>query len=153
MCPACYHVKLCMQVRVDSIHTAGGYRQQLQRVFQEKTLPEQRSVGDFATGMTLKEIPNGSLVQEFMLVFGTPLAGYGTASLSKKSLLSTEVVFVPVEVASSVAGLISRNEIIAGTFRFFSFLFLVGGGSLLVLSIAPPLVKSLLHPKSDSDAE
>ncbi len=128
-------------VRVESVHSAGGFRQVLQRVFQEKTLPEQRSMGDFATSVALKEIPNGSLTREFMLVFGTPLAGYGCAVLSKSSFFSGgEVTFTPVEVSSSITSLISRNETIAKTFKFLSFMFLVGGGTVLVLSAVPLLV-------------
>ncbi len=128
-------------VRVESVHSAGGFRQVLQRVFQEKTLPEQRSMGDYATSVALKEIPNGSLTREFMLVFGTPIAGYGCAVLSQSSFFSGgEVTFTPVEVSSSISSLISRNEAIVKTFKFLSFMLMVGGGTVLVLSAIPLLV-------------
>lgn len=133
-------------VRVESVHTAGGFRQILQRVFQEKTLPEQRSMGDYATSVALKEIPNGSLTREFMLVFGTPLAGYGCAVLTKSSFFSGgEVAFTPVEVSSSIPSLISRNEMIVKTFKFLSFMLLVGGGTVLVLSAIPLVVGLVSH--------
>ena len=40
-------------IRVESVHAAGGFRQVLQHVYQEKTIPEQRSMGDYATNITL----------------------------------------------------------------------------------------------------
>ena len=73
-------------IRVQSVHNAGGFRQILERVWQEKVNPESRSIGDHATNVALQEIPNGSLTREFLLVFGT---SYGTASLKDKSLLSS----------------------------------------------------------------
>ena len=131
-------------IRVESVHTAGGCRQVLQSIFQEKILPEQRSMGDYATSVALKEIPSGSLTREFMLVFGTPLAGYGCAVLTKSSFFSGgEVSFTPVEVSSSISSLISRNEMIAKTFKFLSFVLLVGGGTVVVLSAVPLVVRLL----------
>ena len=129
-------------VRVESVHVAGGFRQILQRVYQEKTLPEQRSMGDYATSVALREIPNGSLTREFLLVFGTSLAGYGNAVLQKSSIWSGgEIVFSPMEVGTTIHGLIARNEMIAKTYKFFSLMFLIGGGSVLFFSIAPFVIK------------
>lgn len=131
-------------VRVESVHNAGGYRQVLQRVFQEKVLPEKRSMGDYATTVALKEIPNGSLTREYLLVFGTSIAGYGSAVLHNQSIISSgEVVFTPKEVGSSIRGLISRSEMIASTYRFFSMLLFLAGGSLLVLTVTPLLMRAL----------
>lgn len=134
-------------VRVESVHNAGGFRQILQRVYQEKTLPEKRSVGDYATNITLREIPNGSLTREFLLVFGSTVAGYGSAVLQKQSFLSSgEIVFTPREVSSSIHSLISRNEMVASTLRFFSLVFLLGGGSILLISATPAIIK-FLYPE------
>lgn len=132
--------------RVESVHNAGGFRQLLQKVFQEKTFPEQRTMGDYATNITLKEIPNGSLTREFLLVFGTSMGAYGNAVLTNQSFFSGgEIVFTPKEVGTSISGLISRNEMIAKTFKFLSFLFLFAGGSILLLS-AVPIVFKFLKP-------
>ena len=131
-------------VRVESVHSAGGFRQILQRVYQEKTLPEKRSTGDYATNITLREIPNGSLTREFLLVFGTTVAGYGSAVLQKQSFLSSgEIVFTPREVSSSIRSLISRNEMVANTLRFFSLVFLLGGGSILLITVTPAIIQFL----------
>ena len=131
-------------VRVESVHSAGGFRQILQRVYQEKTLPEKRSTGDYATNITLREIPNGSLTREFLLVFGTTMAGYGSAVLQKQSFLSSgEIVFTPREVSSSIRSLISRNEMVANTLRFFSLVFLLGGGSILLITVTPAIIQFL----------
>ena len=136
-------------VRVEMVHNAGGFRQLLQKVFQEKTLPEQRTMGDYATNITLREIPNGSFTREFLLVFGTSLGAYGNAVLTKQSLFSSgEVVFMPKEVGSSISSLISRNEMIASMFKFFSVMFLFAGGSILLLSAVPIFFKFLV-PSTD----
>ena len=134
-------------IRVEAVHNAGGFRQILQRVFQEKILPEKRTTGDYATNITLKEIPNGSLTREFLLVFGSTVAGYGNAVLQKQSFLSSgEIVFTPREVSSSIRSLISRNEMIASTFRFFSLVFVIAGGSILLLTVTP-VVLQFLYPR------
>ena len=124
-------------VRVNSVNDAGGFQSVLKLVFQEKSLPEKRSIGDFATGIALSEIPNGSHVKEFVLLFGSPLAAVGTATLSKQSMFNTDVVFIPKEVAPSISELFSRNEVMASTYKFISFLLLIGGGALIVFSLAP----------------
>lgn len=132
-------------VRVEMVHNAGGFRQLLQKVFQEKTQPEQRTMGDYATNITLREIPNGSFTREFLLVFGTSMGAYGNAVLTNQSLLSSgEVVFAPKEVGSSISNLILRNEMIANTFKFLSFVFLFAGGSILLLSAVPIFFKFLM---------
>ena len=136
-------------VRVHSAHRAGGFRQALQRVYQEKTQPEKRSMGDYATTLTLKETPNGSLTREYLLVFGTSLAGYGSAVLQNQSLFSSgEVVFTPSEVGSSIHSLISRNEMIASAYRFISLVLILAGGSILVISVAP-LLLNILVPREE----
>ena len=131
-------------VTIRSVEKAGGFRQILDKVYQFKTPPESRSIGDHATNMELREIPNGNLTREFMLVFGTTIGAYGSATLSGQSFLSSgDVSFTPVEVASSVSSLISRNEMSASAFRLFSYISLIGGGTVLVLCLAPMLLKLL----------
>ena len=129
-------------VRVEGVHTAGGFRGLLQRVFQEKRIPEQRSLGDFATNVvTLKEIPNGSLTRDYLLLFNVSLAGFGSAVLQNQSRFSSgEVVFTPSEVGHSIRGLISRNEMMASAVRMVSVVLLVAGGTVLVFSLTPLLV-------------
>ena len=128
-------------VRVEGVHTAGGFRSLLHRVYQDKRVPEQRSFGDFATNMTLKEVPSGSLTRDYLLLFNTSLAGFGSAVLQNESLFSSgEVVFAPSEVGGSIRGLITRNEMFAGALRVVSLVLLVGGGSILVLTLTPLVV-------------
>lgn len=129
-------------VRVESVHTAGGFSNLLQRVFQDKRVPEQRSIGDFATNVvTLQEIPNGTLTRDYLLLFNTTLAGFGSAVLQKQSLFSSgEVVFTPTEVNSSIRGLITRNEMMADAMKIVSVILLVAGGGILVFSLTPILV-------------
>lgn len=137
-------------ITVQSIHNAGGFRQILERVWQEKVAPDSRSLGDYATSTVLKEIPNGSHTSELLLVFGSSLGAYGTATLQNKSLLTSgNVVFTPSEVSSSIEGLISRNEIIVSTLKFFSMVFLLGGGGILLLSMVPLAMKALGYRKEE----
>lgn len=131
-------------ITVQSVHSAGGFRQILERVWQDKQLPESRSLGDFATNTTLREIPNGLHTREFLLLFGTSLGAYGTASLQGTGYISSgTITFTPIEVNSSIRGLISRNELIVSTLRFFSMLLLVGGGGILLLASVPLVMKVL----------
>ena len=134
-------------VRVEGVHRAGGFRQLLQRVFQDKRIPEQRSLGDFATNVvTLKEVPNGSLTRDYLLLFNVSLAGYGSAVLQNQSLFSSgDVVFTPTEVGHSIRGLISRNEMMASALRFMSAVMLIAGGSILVFTVTPVLVGLVLR--------
>lgn len=134
-------------VKVTTVHQAGGFRQVLQPVWQEKVLPDSRQMGDYLTNMTLREIPNGSLTREFLLVFGTSIGAYGSASLQQKQsgFFSNEeaVIFSPVEVGTSIRALISRNELIVNGMKFVSLVFLVGGGSIIVITFLPLLLKLL----------
>ena len=134
-------------IRVESVHRAGGFRQLLQRVFQYEHVPEQRSLGDFATNVvTLKEIPNGTLTRDYLLLFNVSLAGYGSAVLQNQSLLSSgDVIFTPTEVARSINGLISKNEMMAGVMRFVSVVMLVAGGSILVFTLTPVIVRLVMR--------
>lgn len=138
-------------IRVDSVNKAGGFRQLLQRVYQHKTMPEQRTIGDFATNVvTLKEVPNGALTRDYLLLFGTPLAGYGAAVLQQQSSVlnvfrDREVLFTPTEVGSSMRDLISRNEMIASALKFASVVLLVAGGSIFLFSVTPLVVGLVLR--------
>lgn len=140
-------------VRVNAVNEAAGFQSVLKLVFQEKTVPENRSLGDFATGLTLSEIPNGSHIQEFVLLFGSPLAGVGTAVLSKQSMFSSEITFTPQEVAPSISELFHRNEVMASTYRFLSLLLLFGGGTLIIFSVAPLVYRYYLKQSGARSTE
>lgn len=143
-------------VNVTTIHTAGGFRQVLQRVWQEKVPPDSRHMGDYLTNITLREIPNGSLTREFLLVFGTSIGAYGSATLQQKQsgiFSSEEIVnFSPVEVGTSIRALISRNELIVNGMKFVSLIFLVGGGSIMLITLLPLLLK-LVRGEDDERTE
>lgn len=132
-------------VSVNSVHNAGGFRQILERVWQEKIAPDSRHMGDYLTNITLREIPNGSLTREFLLVFGTSIGAYGSASLQKQSgfFANEEVAFAPVEVGTSIRALIYRNELIVNSMKFASLVLLLGGGSIVLITILPLLLKVL----------
>ena len=131
-------------VTMSTVHTAGGFRQVLQRVWQEKIGPDSRHMGDYLTNITLREIPNGSLTREFLLVFGTSIGAYGSASLQKSQsgfFTSEEVTFSPVEVGTSIRALISRNELIVNSMKFVSLVLLLGGGSIMLITFLPLLFR------------
>lgn len=142
-------------VTVQGVHNASGFRLILERVWQERLQPDSRSLGDYATGKDLKEIPNGSLTREFMLTFGTSLGAYGAASIgSSKSFLSSgEVTFTPFVVSSSIQGLISQNEAIVTALKFFSMVCVVGGGGILLLSVVPLVLKACGYQVTSNDEE
>lgn len=134
-----------------SVKKAGGFRQILERVWQDKTAPDSRSFGDYATNMTVKEMPNGSLTSEYLLVFGSSMAAYGIASLNNQSLLSNGTVkLVPTEVSSSIQGLISRNEMIVDVLKFFSVVLFVAGGGVLLFSAIPLAMAAFSSEESGS---
>jgi hypothetical protein len=131
-------------VNVSTVHRAGGFRQVLQRVWQEKIGPDSRHMGDYLTNITLREIPNGYLTREFLLVFGTSIGAYGSASLQKSQsgfFASEEVTFAPVEVGTSIRALISRNELIVNSMKFVSLVLLLGGGSIMLITFLPLLFR------------
>ena len=131
-------------VTVQPIHNAGGFRQILERVWQERVGPDSRSLGDYATNTELKEISNGSHTREFLLTFGTTLGAYGTATLQSKTFLSSgSINFIPSEVSSSIQGLMETRELIVSVFSFMSLLFVVGGGGLLLFSTVPLVMRAL----------
>lgn len=138
-------------VRVESIHQASYFRSLMELVYQDRSIPEQRTIGDYATNITVNEIPNGSLRQEFMLTFGSSMAGYGTARLMKAGLLGSEVVFHPVEVGKSIHTLLSQQEMIVAGHRLLALVLIVGGSTLVVLA-GVPLVRRLMASDNESDS-
>lgn len=134
-------------VIVESVHQAGGFRSLLQQVYQHRTKPEQRTIGDFATNVTVSEIPNGTLRRELLLVFGTSFAGYGQAMLVQQADFKPDVVFFPSEVSTTIRALISHREMIASGLKFLS-LVLIAGGGVLVLFAALPLLRRMLQQET-----
>ncbi len=131
-------------VTVQSVHSAGGFRQILERVWQDKVTPSQRTIGDYATNVALREIPAGYHVREYLLLFGSSMGAYGVATLQGNSFMSSgSVTFTPGDVSSSIDGLISRNEVIVNTLKFLAMLFFVGGGGILVISSVPLVLRAL----------
>lgn len=129
---------------VESISKADGFRLVLERVWQRSTPPESRSIGDYATNMTLSEIPNGLLEREYLLVFGSSLGVHGMATLRNQSILNSGTVsLVPQEVSSSINNLIARNEMLVNVLKFLSLVLVVGGGSILVFTVAPLALRAL----------
>lgn len=131
-------------VTMQSLHNSDGFRRVLERVWQDKVPPESRSLGDYATSTALKELPNGSHTREFLLVIGASIGAYGKATLQNQSMLSSGTVnFVPIEVSSSIEGLISRNEAVVSVLKFFSMVFMVGGSGILLICVVPLIMRGL----------
>ena len=128
------------KIVIESVHQAGGFRSLLQQVYQERTKPDHRTIGDFATTLTVNELPNGSLKRELMLLFGTSFAGYGQAMLVVQQS-SPEVVFLPSEVSTTIHGLLSRKELVVSGLKFLSLVLIVGGGALVIFAAIPFLRK------------
>ena len=140
-------------ITVESIKKAGGFRQILERVWQEKISPDSRSFGDYATSMTVKEVPNGSLTREYLLLFGSPIAAYGVATVQNQSFISNgTVTLIPKEVSSSIEGLMARNEMIANVLKFFSVFFLVAGGGVIFFSLLPLAIKVFRNERDSGEA-
>ena len=138
-------------LNINSVTKAGGFRLILERVWQNSTQPDSRSIGDFATNLTLKEIPNGTITREYLLVFGSTLGAHGVATLQNQSLISSgTITLVPTEVSASINGLIARNEMVVNTLKFLSMLLLIGGGSVLIFALVPMVLKAIGNDKEQS---
>jgi len=138
-------------VSVHSVSKADGFRLVLERVWQKSTPPDSRSIGDYATNLTINEIPNGSLSREFLLLFGSSLGAHGVATLQNQSLLSSgSISLEPSEVSTSIGGLIARNEVIVNVLKFFSMVLVIGGGSVLIFTLAPLVLKAVGVDREES---
>ena len=151
-------------VVVEAVHNAIGFDQLLQMAYQEHLTDKGKTMGDYATGMTLQEIPISISTQEYLLVFGTKFGGYGRAALQNVSTSwlggqNKIVKFYPEEVGSSIRNLIDSQELIARVFRWMSWVLFVGGGFVIVFLAAPfiwrviqgrrPTRRSSLKPITD----
>lgn len=133
---------------IENIHLSHGFRSVLQMINQKRSSLEQRSVGDYATNITLNDIPIGSRVIEYMLVYGSPLAALGDAmqfGIGKES----HIVFYPEEVGKSILSLISEHEMFVHVNRFISVVLTIGGISLLVLTTLLPLIRQRQRERND----
>ena len=136
-------------VVVEGVHNAIGFDQLLQLAFQEHLTDKGKTMGDYATGMTLQEIPISISTQEYLLVFGTKFGGYGRAALQTVSTtwLSGEnkiVKFYPEEVGSSIRNLIDSQELLGRVFKWISRILFVGGCFFIVL-VAVPFVWRIIQ--------
>ena len=127
---------------VEAVDNANGFDQLLHLAYQEHLTDRGRTMGDYATGMTLQEIPVSISTQEYLLVFGTKFGGYGRAVLTSAGTSwlrgqSKIVKFYPEEVGTSIKHLIDEQEFLARAFRWLSWVFFVGGGFVIVFFAAP----------------
>jgi hypothetical protein len=118
---------------IENIHLASGFRSILQRVYQKKTVPENRSIGDYATGVTINEIHMGTKIQEHMLLYGTTIAALGDAMEFSVGDGTSKIIFHPDEVSSSIKSMITEREMISSATKVVSAIFLIGGISLVVI--------------------
>ena len=123
-------------VNIISVSKADGFCLVLEKVWQKSTPADSRSIGDYATNLTISKMPNRSLSRKFLLMFGSSLGAHGIASLQNQSILSSgSISLEPSEVSHSIGRLIARNEIIVNVLKFFSMVLLIGGGSVLVFTL------------------
>lgn len=140
-------------VVVEAVHNAIGFDQLLSLAYQEHLTDKGKTVGDYATGMTLQEIPISISTQEYLLVFGTKFGGYGRAALQTAgtSWLGGQnkiIKFYPEEVDSSIKHLIDSQEFLARAFRWLSWVLFVGGGFVIVFFAAPCIWRFLQGRRS-----
>lgn len=131
---------------VEAAHTATGFDQLLQLVYQEHLTDKGKTIGDYATGMTLQEIPISINTQEYLLMFGTKFGGYGRAMLQNTGTSwlggqSKIIKFYPEEVGSSIKGLIENQELLARALRWLSRILFIGGITVIVLFAAPCILR------------
>ena len=123
-------------ITVENVHQASGFRSIMQLVHQSKSSPEQRTVGDYATNVIINEIPTGSKVMEYMLIYGSSFAGLGDA-MQVGTGNHSRIVFYPREVGRSISSLISRRELFAQMNSIIATVLMVGGIALIVFAIIP----------------
>ena len=123
-------------ITVENVHQASGFRSVLQLVHQSKSSPEQRTVGDYATNVTVNEIPTGSKVMEYMLLYGSPFAGLGDA-MQVGTGNHSRIIFYPQEVGRSISSLISKRELFAQINSTIGAVLMIGGAALIVFAIIP----------------
>ena len=143
---------------VEAVHNAAGFDEMLNLAYQEHLTDKGKTMGDFATGMTLQEIPVSIRTQEYILIFGTKFGGYGRAALQSRSTSSwfggssvgsnKIIKFYPEEVGSSVKGLIDSQEMVARVLRWLSWMCFVGGGFVIVFFAAPCIWRFLQGRRS-----
>lgn len=137
-------------VTVENIHMSSGFRSVLQLVYQTKRDTEQRSIGDYATNMTLSEIPVGSKTKEYMLLYGSMLAGIGDA-MHLGGGRGDSIVFYPDQVGKSIRSLIYEKEMIVQFSKFASTVLLVGGVSMIFIAIILPWIKERLQRERERE--
>ena len=110
-------------VQVENAHKAEGFKQLLQCIYyKERSEP-------------------GKETREYLLLFGTSLAGYGKATLNEKYFgLSSQITFNPTKLGSSTGGLVLK-QMMATAVRLCSVLLIFAGGTLVVLSILHVVTK------------
>ena len=133
-------------VRVESAHSANGFRGILSEAYKEDSTHEGKTLGDFAIDMTVNKIPMGKQVTELMLYFGAPFAGYGQAKLQSK-FMNSDILFSPQEVSTSINSLISNNESMANVYRFLSWISFAVVGGVVVFIIVPKVI-NIVQEKS-----
>lgn len=136
-------------VTVENIHMSRGFRSILQMVYQFKREPEQRSIGDYAVNMTLSEIPTGSRTKEYMLLYGSMLAGIGDAMQEGGS----NIVFYPSEVGKSIQSLIYEKEMIVSFSKFMTTVLVLGGCSMIFIGFMLPWIREKLRRESERDLQ
>ena len=125
-------------VTVEQFHQCTGYRSVLKLVHQRKTGSEGRTLGDYASNVTVNQIPTGTLTREYMLLYGTTIAMLGEA-VNTGSAFSKVVSFHPEKVGSSINSLILHHETMAHIQQVVSTVLIIGGACIVVLTVLPLL--------------
>ena len=138
-------------VQVENAHKSKGFRSMMSLAYGNSFTHKRKIRGDYATDMT-DWIPMTKLT-ELMLRFGSPLAGFGIAVVQPNNFKgSSQVVFTPKEVSTSVQALILKHEDVASIYHYISWLFFVVAGGVLVFVVAPRLL-CLCHRRREIQAQ
>lgn len=124
---------------VEQFHRCTGHRSVLKLVHQSKSGSEGRTLGDYASNVTVSQIPTGSLTREYMLLYGTTLAMLGEAVDTGSTVFTKSITFYPEKVGTSIGSLISDHEAMARAQQVVSAVLIVGGTCVLVLTLLPYL--------------
>lgn len=124
-------------IRMDSVHKAAKFRSFLKivhqrRIFRSKDPPQ----------LIGREVSNGVLIEEYMLLFGTKMATYGAVRVVTDEFSPHgDVVVTPQELNVSFGALIHGNRLSAEICRLLAIFLWISGCGLFLFGIYPLLGK------------
>ena len=136
-------------ITVEQFHRCAGYRSVLKLVHQSKEGSEGRTLGDYASNVTINQIPTGTLTREYMLLYGTTIAMLGEAVDTGSTIFSKNIAFYPEKVGSNISSLISYHENMALLQQVVSTVLIVGGACVVLLTALPLLRRHFTRERDE----